>query len=142
MSQFKSGMGEAVTGNDSGSTFGLMCTSIDCNYYMTTDVACTPGSKYPALINFDESVDKITLGCRSWKHDGGTQVNIIWLDFSKELHAGLSSATETSVTFPMADGSFKVMKFNLSGYSQAVQRVFARMKPQSLRAEGMRDSVR
>jgi hypothetical protein len=142
MSQFKSGLGEAVTGNDSGSTFGLMCTSLDCNYYITTDVTCTPGSTYPALINFDEAVDKILLGCRAWKHENGSQSNIIWLEFSKSLNVGLSGASETSITFPMANGSFKIMKFNLSGYSSAVQRVIARMNPQSLRAEGLRDSIK
>lgn len=142
ISQFRSGMGEAVTGNDSGSTFGLMCTALDCNYYFTTDVNCDPGGSYPGLINFDDEVEKITLGCRAWKYGSGKEINIVWLDFSQRLHQNLATTKNTAMVFPMKGGSFKVMHFKLEGYPSAAQRVIAALNPQSLRPEGPKDSVR
>lgn len=129
---------EAFTGNDSGSTFGLICLTGTCLFYLDNSVRCKENSKTPMLINADSGATYVIATCLhlTW-NSGGTRY--VYTIQDKDVVTAISSGATIGFAMPLESGQFKVTRFSLSGALRATHEA-AQTIP-TRRDTGLRDST-
>jgi hypothetical protein len=104
----------AVTTNESGSFFGLLCGKT-CSYYLNPEKDCEMGAVFPGLINGAAGAMAITLRCLHIKEDGEDHsVMLIDEDLAEAL-----DGEEIGVVIPLENGQFHVSRFSMAGAAEA-----------------------
>lgn len=105
----------AVTTNDDGSSFGLLCGK-GCSYYVNTGAYCDTGALYPGLLSTEGGAISITLRCTHVKEEG-EDYSVMLLD--EDLTEALDGATQVNLVVPLQDGQFNVSHFSMAGADDA-----------------------
>lgn len=115
---------EAFTVNESGSTFGFICSaSINrCMYYISVHTTCDQGSKSAILINADSGALESTITCTKL---GDTYYSTI--ENSSDLSDAIATSSTLGIAIPMKSGQFKVVRFSLLGAGSAIGATAARV---------------
>ena len=126
---------EAFTVNESGSTFGFICSaSVNrCMYYVSTHTTCDPGSKSAILINTDAGALDSTITCTKF---GDTYYSTI--ENSNDLSNGIATSSTLGIALPMKNGQFKVVRFSLLGANSAIGATTARVLELEKNADHMK----
>jgi hypothetical protein len=109
----------AATVNDSGSLLGEYCYfSIGkCIWTLAMEPACTGSAIYPVLGNTASGAVHLQLQCDGKTDNGNYRYMIVdW----KELESLLKDSNLVSFAFPMQGGVFKVLRFSLTGRTDAM----------------------
>ena len=109
----------AATINSNNRVLGQYCyhQSKTCLYVVTLGMNCKEGDEFPAILNSNFSVASVNLQC-------GRKVgieNILIIYPFDEVNQILLRANNASFAIPLHDGSFKAIKFSLSGSSKAIK---------------------
>jgi hypothetical protein len=109
------GTNEAHTVADPNSSFGAFCANEKCLFYLHQSFNCTPGAKYPVLMN---SPTVSTMECTLI---GGNLFQIL-TPFETVLRA---SQVGDTIGFAVAlqSGAFAVTRFSLVGAKPAIDKV-------------------
>lgn len=140
-----SGLYETYTGNESGSTLGLLCTDTSCSFYLRAGITCESGASYLALINSENGASAQQLSCAPLTLNGRTEYVILIGDIESFATTVLSAST-VGIAIPMASGQFKVSRFSLRGASKALEAVVNLRKagaasPPPTKKQGLRDTT-
>lgn len=140
-----SGIYETYTGNESGSTLGLLCTDTSCSFYLRAGITCESGASYLALINSENGASAQQLSCAPLTLNGKTEYVILVGDIESFATTVLSAST-VGVAIPMASGQFKVSRFSLRGAAKALEAVVNLRKagtssPPPSKKQGLRDTT-
>lgn len=112
----------AATMNDSGNVFGEYCFPEDgnCVWLIGISAMCKTGDQYPVLANTESAASHITVKC-------GAKVSkdlysYVFTDFNalKEL---VMKNVRIGFAIPMQSDNFKVIRFDLTGSNQAIERM-------------------
>jgi hypothetical protein len=111
------GTNEAYTIADPNSSFGAFCASEKCLFYLHQSFNCTPGAKYPVLMNSLTISKSLTMECTLI---GGNLFQIL-TPFETVLRA---SQVGDTIGFAVAlqSGAFAVTRFSLVGAKPAIDR--------------------
>lgn len=109
----------ASTSNDSGNTLGLACYSniSTCYWVLFVGNSCEVGGTYVVLANSDAGANTLQLSCL----DIGDTKMMVFNDF-EAIERDIRRNPRIGIAFPMRDGAFTVMRFNLDGANQAIDR--------------------
>jgi hypothetical protein len=109
---------EAYTVADQNTSFGSFCSGEQCLFYLRQSFNCTPGSKYPVLMNSPSVSTSLTMEC--------TVINGNVFQILSPFDAVLK-ATQTGETIGFAvalqSGAFAVTRFSLLGAKPAIERL-------------------
>lgn len=108
----------ALTVNDSGGGFGLVCdNSQSCFYMMSSDMKCRNGEEYAVLLNSDSGANSTFVKCDGDLTKDGTYYYI----FSEYdlLTRAVAGGRKIGIAFPTEDGSFRVSRYSLRGEAEA-----------------------
>lgn len=111
------GFSEAYTGNDSGSTFGFLCSTDSCSAYLDTKDRCDEGANIPMLINAESGSAYVLAKCTHFPQAGS--VRYISVIEDKQIATAISSGAAIGFAIPMLGGEFKVVRFSLDGALRA-----------------------
>lgn len=106
----------AVTTNQDGSSFGLLCGK-GCTYYANTGTRCDTGATYPGLLSTQTGAIPITLRCTHVREEGQDYSVLIVVD---DLTDALSDATQVNLVIPLQEGEFGVSHFSMAGAAEAI----------------------
>ena len=106
----------AVTTNQAGSFFGLLCGKT-CSFYINNGRDCEVGASYPGLISGAGGALAVTLRCLHIREEG-QQIAAFLLD--EDVSEVMQGGGELGVVVPLADGQFAVSRFSLTGAFDAV----------------------
>ena len=107
---------EIYTTNED-SVIGFVCHISACiSYLNNVDTHCVEGDKNAYLFNGSKSIYSET-ECVIWE---GRYVNRI---LNENIVLMLEDSLEIQVAVPLADGSFKINKYSVDGFREAVKRV-------------------
>lgn len=109
----------AVSQNDSGNLLAYTCdkkTTV-CVWVLGITDACVDGSTYPVLINADAGAGNGAVFCAGQIGSSGLY-RYRFEDF-QVMDDAMKGAGRVGVAFPLQGGDFKVVRFDLSGFSQA-----------------------
>jgi hypothetical protein len=106
----------ALTENEAGSLFGLMCGSKSCTYYVNASVECAAGDVAPGLISAAAGSMALTLRCAHIR-EGGEPYAIFLID--EDLSEELADTDEISITVPLANGDVDTSRFSMAGAEDA-----------------------
>lgn len=131
---------EAFTGNDSGSTFGLLCTSADCLFYIDMNLKCTEGGKIPMLINSSSGSTYISSTCVHLRSK--TEIRYVTAIKDADVVTAISKGKVIGFAVPLESGQFKVVRFSLDGAVTATKEAVSRSKTlPAVRGTVLRDST-
>ncbi len=138
------GIYETYTGNESGSTLGLLCTETNCSFYLRAGITCESEGSYLALINSKNGASSQQLSCAPLTLNGRTEYVILIGDIESFATTVLNSST-IGIAIPMASGQFKVSRFSLRGATKALEAVVNLRKastsaPSPSKKQGFRDT--
>jgi len=105
----------ALTTNDDGSLFGLLCGK-SCSYYLNTGQSCDVGTDYPGLLSAAQGSIPLTLRCLHVKEEG-EEYSILLID--EDLSEALEGASQIGVVVPLENGRFHVSRFSMAGAVEA-----------------------
>jgi len=105
---------EAWTDNESGSEFGLLCSS-DCMIYLDFRTTCEEGHDYPAMINSDPGALSITMRCHHYEDR-----QIFITEATEEYIDMVERDGEIGFAFPLDGGQFRVVRFSTRGGYEAI----------------------
>lgn len=91
--------------------------------------------KYAVLINSIRGASHQTVTCKEFNKS-----NFYVIDNFDLIDKSIVGGQTIGIAFPMADGTFKVSRFSLSGASQAVQGMVARLKAVRQPPSAIRDT--
>jgi hypothetical protein len=113
-----SGLTQAFTANQSGSTFGFICSisSNGCFYYFSPQATCEAGAAGGILINLDAGALSATTECAIL---GSSYYSLI--KETKDIHLAIIGSNNIGIAIPMKDGQFKVVRFSLRGAEAAIR---------------------
>jgi hypothetical protein len=108
----------AITTNSTEHILGQYCyiAEATCFYIVSLDIACEPGSSYPALVNSDKGADHIVLKC---VHEYKGQNILAIYEFNKTDEL-VRTASHLGIAVPMDNEQFEVITFSLIGSSDAI----------------------
>ena len=111
----------AVTGNESGETFGEYCyfKAKNCNRFVLLRTQCKPGTTTPILANSDSTAAPLTVTCLGPM--SGTQLYSNRIDNWKALEAALTDSIRIGFAIPLEADKFIVARFSLKGRTAATQ---------------------
>ncbi|WP_116091075.1 hypothetical protein [Sphingomonas crusticola] len=110
----------AVTTNEAGSLFGLLCGTT-CSYYINNGKACEVGVTYPGLISGANGALAVTLRCLHVREEG-EEYAVFLVD--EDVTEMLGEAAEIGIVVPLANGQFNVSRFSMAGASEALDDMF------------------
>lgn len=116
----RNGFYETYTGNESGSTLGLLCTSERCDFYFRSSTKCESDGTYLVLINSENGASSQRLTCVPLTIEGKKEFVMLIGDIESFASTVLNSST-VGIAIPMASGQFKVSRFSLRGASKALE---------------------
>lgn len=110
----------AYTMNDSGAVLGEWCSAGtgNCAWMIGTTTGCEQDSSYPILANADMGSAPIAISC-SGKIAGTDLTRYLFTNF-KDIESLVRKSQRIGFAMPMQAGQFKVVRFSLSGESNAV----------------------
>jgi hypothetical protein len=108
----------AITTNSTEHILGQYCyiAEATCFYIVSLDIACEPGSSYPALVNSDMGADHIVLKCVHG-YKGRNILAIYEFNKTDEL---VRAASHLGIAVPVENEQFEVIRFSLIGSSDAI----------------------
>lgn len=106
----------AVTTNQDGSSFGLLCGKA-CTYYANTGTRCDTGATYPGLLSTQAGAIPITLRCTHVREEG-EDYSVLIID--DDLTDALNDATQVNLVIPLEEGEFAVSHFSMAGAAEAL----------------------
>jgi hypothetical protein len=110
---------EAYTTNDSGSVFGILCTSAErCGFYLDNRTSCDDGDSYVALLNA-KAVSAPTLTCRHFDFNDGRKRQVYIVSPYDTIYRAAAESAVLAFAVGMQDGSFKVTRFSGVGFNRA-----------------------
>lgn len=121
-SQFLEGMGEASTNERGASLFGLLCADGRCRYYFGNGIDCEPGNNYPIMLTTEAGAIAVDAICDPMATANG-EVLLYWFGESDRLNAAFEQSAAVGFAFPLSDGQFRLSKFSMKGYGEAVERM-------------------
>jgi hypothetical protein len=110
---------EAVTADQQGATLALACDGRTCVFYIDNDTSCIDGTEYFVLLNAPSGAAHVTLECRAVANSRG-RTHVFAFAGGESIEEAVATQSIVSIAFPMADGSFRVSRFDTSGYAGAV----------------------
>lgn len=112
----------ARTLNTEGRILGQICFISDgsCLYFVNLGVTCETNSITPSLINSDKATTSVSLVCNS-KHPNYNNVFYVSKTQFNDVHKIVLSADNIGFAVAMKSGSFKVVRFSLSGSTHAIE---------------------
>jgi len=110
---------EAVTPDRQGATLALACDGQACVFYIDNDTICVDGSEYLVLLNAASGAAHVTLECKAVANSRG-RTHVFAFSSGESIEEAVATQSIVSIAFPMADGSFRVSRFDTSGYAGAV----------------------
>jgi hypothetical protein len=105
---------EAWTDNESGSEFGLLC-STDCMIYLDFRTACDSGHDYPAMVNSGAGAISISMRCHRYEDR-----QIFITEASEDYVDMVQQGEEVGFAFPLENGQFRVSRFSTRGGYEAM----------------------
>ena len=111
---------EAYTIADANTSFGAFCANDQCLFYLHQGLNCSPGAKYPVLMNSPGISTALTMECTLINGNLFqilTPFNVVF----QAIQAG------DSIGFAVAlqSGAFAVTRFSLIGAKSAIDRVLS-----------------
>lgn len=114
----------AYTYNRAGRLIGQYCypDKDACVYLLNIGVVCTKGHKYEALINSDQGSASVELVCSSNKVLGG---NVMGFTDFDTIDSIVQMAHKIGIAVGMAQGRFRVERFDLAGSKKTIAEMHA-----------------
>lgn len=132
------GYTEAFTGNESGSTFGLICIGGSCSFYLDTNTRCNEGATIPILTNSDSGATYVNSVCIHLSQR--QQIRYVSKIQDSDVVTAISSGRVIGFAIPLASGEFLVVRFSLYGAVKATERAVAGLRSRpGVRDTGLRD---
>lgn len=122
----------AVTMNDSGALLGQYCFPDEgsCIWLVGMEIPCNKDDRYHGLANSDVGAQPLELLCDTQLDNG--LYRYVFTDF-KAVDAIVRRDSRLGIAIPLADGQFRVVRFNLEGSTRALDRMRSaterRLKP-------------
>lgn len=141
-SQFQDGMGEASTHENGMSMFGMLCGNGSCRYYFANGLDCEPSVNYPLMLTTDVGAVPVEAVCEPMATANG-DVLLYWFAETPYLNEAFTKTPAIGIAFPLTNGEFKLSRFSMSGFSDAVERMVEVMrgnKPQESTKENDQQS--
>jgi hypothetical protein len=126
-SQFLDGMGEASTHENGESMFGMLCAAGSCRYYFANGIDCEAGNNYPLMVTTAAGALAFDAICEPMNTANG-DVMLYWFNEAPRLNEAFGQSMAVGFAFPMTDGQFKISKFSMKGYEQAIERMVNGMR--------------
>lgn len=120
-----SGAPYMLTANESGNLFGKWCDleELSCFWMIATpDTKCEQRAEYPILGNSPDGSFHTTMTCSTPTTLGGKTYHRSLLSGPDQLDKMMSQTGRIGFAVPMAAGSFKAIRFSLTGASDAFSR--------------------
>lgn len=110
----------AATVNADGRVLGQYCyiSEGSCYYLVELGITCDTDSEYPSLLNSDKAAISINLVC-GHKVDSGS--NVFFIKPFDDVDNIVLSANSIGFAVAMEAGTFKVVRFSLSGSTHAIK---------------------
>lgn len=121
-SQFLEDMGEASTHEDGTSVFGMLCASDSCRYYFANGMDCQPGMNYPLMLTTAAGALSVDAICEPMTTANG-DLTLYWFNESATLNEAFAGSVEVGFAFPLSNGEFRLSKFSMKGYADAIERM-------------------
>lgn len=121
-SQFLEGMGEASTHENGLSMFGILCGDDSCRYYFANGLDCEPSVNYPLMLTTDVGAVPVEAVCEPMMTDNG-EVLLYWFAETPYLNEAFTKTPTVGIAFPLTNGEFKISRFSMNGYTDAVERM-------------------
>ena len=122
VSQFRDGMGEASTHENGASMFGMLCADRVCRYYFANGIPCEPGNNYPLMLTTGAGALAFDAICEPMSTANG-DVMLYWFNESATLNEAFAGSVEVGFAFPLSNGEFRLSKFSMKGYADAIERM-------------------
>ena len=126
-SQFMEGMGEASTHENGQSLFGMLCGDDSCRYYFGNGLDCESGDNYPLMLTTDEGAVPVEAVCEPMATANG-EVMLYWFAETPYLNEAFTKTPSIGFAFPLTNGEFKLSRFSMSGFTDAVERMVEVMR--------------
>ena len=126
-SQFLEGMGEASTHENGLSMFGILCGDDSCRYYFANGLDCEPSVNYPLMLTTDVGAVPVEAVCEPMMTDNG-EVLLYWFAETPYLNEAFTKTPAIGIAFPLTNGEFKLSRFSMSGFTDAVERMVEVMR--------------
>jgi hypothetical protein len=126
-SQFLDGMGEASTHENGESMFGMLCAAGSCRYYFANGIDCEAGNNYPLMVTTAAGALAFDAICEPMNTANG-DVMLYLFNEAPRLNEAFGQSMAVGFAFPMTDGQFKISKFSMKGYEQAIERMVNGMR--------------
>jgi hypothetical protein len=109
----------AATVNADGRSFGQYCYHENgmCYYLADLGVVCDENDEYPSLVNSSTGVISVTLIC-GHKFQGN---NVFYIKPFDDINQIAIEANQIGFAVAMDEGTFKVVRFSLSGSNHAIE---------------------
>ena len=121
-SQFLDGMGEAGTHENGLSMFGMLCGNGSCRYYFANGLDCEAGVNYPMMLTTDAGALPVEAVCEPMTTANG-EVMLYWFAETPYLNEAFTKTPAIGIAFPLTNGEFRVSRFSMTGFSDAVERM-------------------
>lgn len=113
--------------NDSGNLFGQWCNKEDlaCFWMIVTKTKCEQGSSIPGLLNSpaNNGATSVRLLCSKPTTFRGEAYHRMLVAPFDNVTTLVKGQSRISLAVPMADGSFTVMRYDISGIDAAIRRI-------------------
>lgn len=126
-SQFLEGMGEASTHENGLSMFGMLCGNGSCRYYFANGLDCEPSVNYPLMVTTDVGAVAVEAVCEPMVTANG-EVMLYWFAETPYLNEAFTKTPAIGIAFPLTNGEFKISRFSMNGFSDAVERMVEVMR--------------
>lgn len=109
----------AATLNSDGRILGQYCYFSDssCVYLVSLGITCESGSEYPSILNSNAGVTDVRLIC-GHKYQGE---NVFFIKPFDDVDNLIKQASNVGFAVAMEEGTFKVVRFSLSGSTYAIE---------------------
>jgi hypothetical protein len=111
---------EAYTVADANTSFGAFCANEQCLFYLHQGLNCSPGAKYPVLMNSPSISTVLTMECTLIN---GNLFQIL-TPFNSVFQA-IQSGEGIGFAVALQSGAFAVTRFSLLGAKPAIERVLS-----------------
>ena len=126
-SQFQDGMGEASTHESGMSMFGMLCGNGSCRYYFANGLDCEPSVNYPLMLTTDVGAVPVEAVCAPMATANGDML-LYWFAETPQLNEAFTKTPALGIAFPLTNGEFKLSRFSMSGFTDAVERMVEVMR--------------
>jgi hypothetical protein len=121
-SQFLEGMGEASTHENGQSMLGMLCGNGSCRYYFANGLDCEASANYPLMVTTDVGAVPIEAVCEPMATANG-DVMLYWFAETPQLNEAFTKTPVVGIAFPMTNGEFRISRFSMNGFTDAVERM-------------------